>query len=70
MKITSITILERSQGTDIVYLHTDMPLATYPFAEGGNQDLRFDVARGSARRYVAKHFSTLDPDMVEIISGG
>lgn len=66
MKITSITILERRQGSDIVYLRTDLPMATYPYE--GNQDLRFDVAKGVGRNYVRSHFP--DIKAVEIIAGG
>lgn len=55
---TTINVLEITmilgRGTDKIFLHTDLPSATYPFK--GSESLRLDITQGDGEKYCAKNF--------------
>ena len=56
MNILSVFIV-KTNGTDKVFLHTDLPNPVYNFK--GNLTLTFDVAHGNGESYVKEHFPEL-----------
>lgn len=57
MNIESITIIE-SNGTDVVFLNTDLPLGCWPFTLKG-LSLEFKVTQGGGKEYCDRHFSKI-----------
>jgi hypothetical protein len=55
VKIETISIVTGLPGTDSVALHTDLPLACWPYAASG-QVLHLEIPRGKSEAYCAEHF--------------
>jgi hypothetical protein len=62
MKIVSITLLTRRNGTDLLWLHTDLPPAV-PFTK--SCVLSTEVQWGKGKEYVAAHFPGVPLEVVE-----
>lgn len=60
-RITKITVILQSQGTDLVCIHTDCPAAVY-----GKENMRmhFHAAHGTGAEYVRTHFG-IEPEIIQ-----
>jgi hypothetical protein len=63
VKVTSISILT-GDGADKLYLHTTLPVGTWPYE--GNASLRLDVASKNGAEYAAEHFPGVPVEVREI----
>jgi hypothetical protein len=62
MKILSIFILHRTEYTDYVVLHTDLPSTLWPHS--GNLELSFQCVAGGAEAYCATHWPGVPVEVV------
>ena len=56
--ITKVTLLERSGQADTVWLDTLLPAGVWPYE--GTQSLKFEVAQGRGRFYIAVNFPHIE----------
>lgn len=63
MNIINITIV-KDQGSDDVFLETDLPSATWPYT--GTLSLKASAARGSSETYIKEHFPDVPVKIVEV----
>lgn len=67
MKIVGLTILERAQHSDRVWVRTELP---HPFDDlkefdGDTLSLSFTVPKGQAGAYVAEHFPGVSVEVIK-----
>lgn len=65
IKIENITIVV-DNGTDRVYLHTNLPSGVYPYS--GKLNISFDVAHKEGSAYCSKHFPNIPVEVVVVPS--
>lgn len=53
--VTKITVIRSIHNADVVYLHTTLPEAQWPFE--GTVTLRLPIANGLVEEYCSKHFA-------------
>lgn len=54
IQVHEVTVLLQNTGPDILFCHTNLPAATYPFQD--NESVKISVARGRGREYAEQHF--------------
>ena len=72
MKITRIVILNENEGTDLVFLYTDLPPAVWTPREElelARLQLKFEVMKGRATAYVAQYFPRIPVATVNAKTG-
>lgn len=64
IEITNIIVLE-TNGTDVVFVHTNLP-SPFP-SEFSSQNLmfKFDVSKGSGAQYVKNNFN-IEPEVINV----
>lgn len=66
MKVLKAVVIQ-GVGPDKVFLKTDLPSATWPYA-GNFQDLHFDVAKGDGKVYVMNNWPGIEVEVIVLSS--
>lgn len=64
--ITRATVIVRSQGMDLIRLHTNLP-SPYPAIDSEPLTLEFQVVKGGGVGYLIEHFQ-LTQDVITVIN--
>lgn len=57
MKIVKAKLISRKNGSDVIFLETDLKDACYPYDAPMN--LKFEAAKGSGHLYLKIHFNAV-----------
>lgn len=63
MKILSITLI-RTSGTDVIYLHTDLPNPIWPFTDRAG--LQAEAAASHGEKWVLEHFPGVPLEIINV----
>lgn len=63
LKITSITLLCYKMGSDVIYLHTELKDAAWPYED--TLSIKFIATKGSGKAYCEKNFPGVKIKVVE-----
>jgi hypothetical protein len=66
INVTKITVVVTS-GTDKIFLHTDLPSATWPYKEE-SQSLSIDAAHNTGAKYCSEHFPEIPVEVIIVPS--
>jgi hypothetical protein len=64
MNILKIKLLTDTQGTDIIFLYTDLPPSIFPYTE--NAVLKLELANATGQQYCINNFKDLPIEIIKI----